>query len=415
MRRSVVKPAVKPQLSVLFDQTEKPKHLLSYDGLEKIEIQRRLLLKHTKSANAYVFITSFAATVLPSVFSDFLFWIAFAVYGVVRYLAWHNKDIFAKLPIALLQQVSVVSGFLTFFLVFFSSQSYNRYFLQYNKLMLAKGTIFNLANLTAASLPRHKALRLVRWLNTAFLLAFVGLSQVYEEHNFFLPLVDMYKLLTPSELDRVQTLGVDSHGIAYREVLAWVVREVSALQKERAMPDKIGDSIWKEVVKLRDHLEVIFDMDDQPIPFVYVHLIYLISTVYLPLMAYTLAYNVAVESQSPGVELVGVACLFLTCLFVLGLRDLGFILQDPFGEDLQDLSVMHYVTYTVQMSRRILEGQARPPCSEEEETELDSQRPDLGPGYHQGHVEPLTPAVSGAASLSLAQEGDGGKVYEYKV
>jgi predicted membrane chloride channel (bestrophin family) len=406
MRNNVVKPLVKPQLSVLFDPTEKQSHLVSYDGLEKIEIQRRLLLKHTKSANAYVFILSFGATVLPSVFSDFLFWLAFAVYGVVRYLAWHNKDIFAKLPIALLQQVSIVSGFLTFFLVFFSSQSYNRYFLQYNKLMLAKGSIFNLANLTSSHLPQYKALRLVRWLNTAFLLAFVGLSQVYEEHNFFLPLVDIYKLLTPSELDRVQSIGVDTHGLAYREVLSWVVREIGALQKQKIISDKIEDAMWKEIVKLRDNLEVIFDMDDQPIPFVYVHLIYLISTVYLPLMAYTLAYNVSVESQSHGVELIGVACLFLTCLFVLGLRDLGFILQDPFGEDLQNLSVMHYVTYTVQMSRRILEGEARPPCSEEEEVALDRQRPALGPGYKRHVSQAILIGQGTSSSRTMREEAE---------
>jgi hypothetical protein len=123
MKKNVVKPALKPQLSVLFDTTEEPKGLMSYDALEKIEVQRRLLLQHTKAANAYVFISSFTATLLPSVLRDYLFWLAFTVYGVVRYLAWHNKDTFAKLPIALLTQLSVVSGFLTFFLVFFSSQS----------------------------------------------------------------------------------------------------------------------------------------------------------------------------------------------------------------------------------------------------------------------------------------------------
>jgi hypothetical protein len=131
-------------------------------------------------------------------------------------------------------------------------------------------------------------------------------------------------------------------------------------------------------------------------------------------MAYTLAYNVSVEEQSHGVEVLGVACLFLTCLFVLGLRDLGFILQDPFGEDLQDLSVMHYVTYTVQMSRRILEGEARPACSEEEEAALDRQRPALGPGYRRTQQQlapqPLTPGTVTTARHVMPEGGDN-KVY----
>jgi predicted membrane chloride channel (bestrophin family) len=277
--------------------------------------------------------------------------------------------------------------------------------------MLAKGSIFNLANLVSSHLPQYKAMRMVRWLNTAFLLAFVGLSKVYEEENFFLPLVEMYQLLTPSELERVQTIGVDTHGLAYREVVTWVVREVGALQKQKVISDKIEDAMWKEIVKLRDNLEVIFDIDDQPIPFVYVHLIYLMSSVYLPLMAYTLAYNVSVEAYSHGVEVIGVMCLFLACLFVLGLRDVGFILQDPFGEDPQDLSVMHYVTYTIQMSRRILEGAVRPALNEEEEMELDRKRPALGPGYRH-YPEHSTRPASGTAHLSAALVGEDNNVYK---
>jgi hypothetical protein len=107
---------------------------------------------------------------------------------------------------------------------------------------------------------------------------------------------------------------VDSHGVAYREVLAWLALDINAMQMEKVLHEKVGDGLWKDIVKVRENLEVIFDMDDQPIPFVYVHLIYLISTVYLPLMAYTLAYTVSVEAQSPGVEMVACcACSSSAC------------------------------------------------------------------------------------------------------
>lgn len=186
----------------------------SFAELQKIEVERRRLLVHTKTGNSLIFLTSFAGTLLPYVLTDYLFWLTFTVYGAVRCAIWLDGDIVNDLPPVLVPQVSVVGGFLSFFLVFFTSQSYSRFLTQYNKLMAAKGAIFNISFLCKAHLPRPRALRLVRWLNACHLLAYVGLSDVYQTENFFLPLCEMYKLLTPEEMNRVKAVGADSGGIA---------------------------------------------------------------------------------------------------------------------------------------------------------------------------------------------------------
>jgi hypothetical protein len=43
-------------------------------------------------------------------------------------------------------------------------------------------------------------------------------------------------------------------------------------------------------------------------------------------------------------------------MFVIGLRILGQEMSDPFGDDLIDLSVIFYCTFTWRMSNRILEA-----------------------------------------------------------
>lgn len=365
---------------------------LSFTDLKAIEAYRRALLIHTKNGQSVDFMCAFTGTLLPYVFSDYLFWITMFLYGIVRFMIWRDPTSTQDFPLVILPQVLVIGGFLNYFLVFFTSHSYNRFMVQYNKVMAAKGAIYNFTLLAKNNLPRARAMRILRWLQSSYLLSFVGLSVAYERDNFFLPLSEKYQLLTKLELERLNEIGADSGGIAYREVLSWVTDEVAALGKERIMPDKICDSMWKEIIRTAENLAAMFDYEDQPIPFVYVHLTYIMALAYLPLLAYCLALSVPPEFQSTGVELLGFLTIFLSCLFVLGLRDLGHILQDPFGDDLQDMSVMHYVTDTIDMSRRLLKGSQHAVCDESWELQNEADRPVLGAGF-EDHIVNITITV----------------------
>ena len=46
--------------------------------------------------------------------------------------------------------------------------------------------------------------------------------------------------------------------------------------------------------------------------------------------------------------------VFLQCIFVAGLRSLGTKMIDPYGDDLEDLSVINYVEGTLEISRTIM-------------------------------------------------------------
>ena len=49
--------------------------------------------------------------------------------------------------------------------------------------------------------------------------------------------------------------------------------------------------------------------------------------------------------------------VFLQAVYVIGLRLMADRLAEPYGSDLEDLSVMYYVNFTWTMSRRILEAE----------------------------------------------------------
>ena len=77
----------------------------------------------------------------------------------------------------------------------------------------------------------------------------------------------------------------------------------------------------------------------------------------------------------------------LQAIFVNGLRLLGQKMSDPFGDDLTDLSVIFYVTFTWTMSNRILES-AYVDTGENDEYRLRKRQMPLG-----GPWEPRTEKV----------------------
>eukprot|EP00586_Coscinodiscus_wailesii_P014506 CAMPEP_0172520300 /NCGR_PEP_ID=MMETSP1066-20121228/291923_1 /TAXON_ID=671091 /ORGANISM="Coscinodiscus wailesii, Strain CCMP2513" /LENGTH=226 /DNA_ID=CAMNT_0013303035 /DNA_START=294 /DNA_END=974 /DNA_ORIENTATION=+ len=148
---------------------------------------------------------------------------------------------------------------------------------------------------------------------------------------------------------------------AARELITWAMMEV-----EQALDDEILDiyhasRFRDQILKLRALIGSFFDYKDQPVPFFYVHFLCLLTTFYLPLYSINSAYDLGTGSSSSWLKDVFTGMIvLLQALFVIGLRVLGQKLSDPFGSDLEDLSVMHYCTFTWKMSNRILSSQEPP-------------------------------------------------------
>jgi predicted membrane chloride channel (bestrophin family) len=80
-------------------------------------------------------------------------------------------------------------------------------------------------------------------------------------------------------------------------------------------------------------------------------------------------------------DVIGGLIVVLQSIFVLGLRILGQKMNDPYGDDLIDLSVMFFVEFTWTMSNRILKSQFPGEASDEEEKSLERKRQSIGDAW----------------------------------
>ena len=120
------------------------------------------------------------------------------------------------------------------------------------------------------------------------------------------------------------------------------------------------------------------------------HFITIVSTIYLPLSAYAIALvasnsvqdmcKAAAEFEaeqrggptpsapsssrdddfcegSAWVEVVGGLVILLQSVFVLGLQAIGKQLADPYGSDVIDMSVEHFLSFTLKSARKIVEAE----------------------------------------------------------
>ena len=194
----------------------------------------------------------------------------------------------------------------------------------------------------------------------------------------FLPINDIYKLLTEDELERVMEIGIDPTGAAYREVLAWSTEAMRDQVVKGVVSERISENTIKIILNLRKELTRLYEYADQPIPFFYLHLVFFVSLLYIPVFAYTVAVAVD-EDVHPGdaVEIVGLLVIFMNGLFILGIRESGYQFADPYGSDPLALSVMHYVTYTAQMTRKLLGARPTREHDTFQEESMDNVRPQL--------------------------------------
>ena len=111
-------------------------------------------------------------------------------------------------------------------------------------------------------------------------------------------------------------------------------------------------------------MDGMYDYSDQPPHFFYIHFLVLLSALYLPLFAIDTAYAAGWGDETYfGLDILNGIIVFLQCIFVVGLRSLGTNMIDPFGEDLEDLSVILYVDATLEICDTIINSQQ--PSSEQ--------------------------------------------------
>ena len=358
----------------------------TWEELEAIEKRRRAILLRGEHG-VWKTLLCVDGTVMKFLLEDSLFWITLVLYITVRLLARYAQipDFVAGLGDG---NLTTIGGFITFFLALYVNNSHARYFDQYDAAMACKGRILDVASLASIYLPKHIALRVVRYMNAAHVSGYVGLSSTYSYPNFFVKVNKDFGLLTNLELERMNAIDLDKGGSCNRELIVWCLREVQACHAQGIIDHELAREFRDHILRLRAALGTIYDAADLPLPFFYVHFITLLTALYLPLFAVSAAYKVGsgIEVFWFG-DILVLLVVVLQAIFVNGLRLLGQKMSDPFGDDLTDLSVIFYVTFTWTMSNRILES-AYVDTGENDEYRLRKRQMPLG-----GPWEPRTEKV----------------------
>jgi len=274
---------------------------------------------------------------------------------------------------------------LFYFISFEVNYANERFTKMYEASMGCEGRIFDVAALACSSLSRVDGLRLLRYLNAAHVAGYVGLSSTYTYANFFTAANKAKGLLTTSEVKRMESICMNKGGSCYRELISWAVVEVREAQKNSLIDDQMAYQYRELIMKLRGCIGTLYDYDDQPIQFFYVHFVCLLSIVYLPLFTLEVASSIGYtkDLELPLIffyESVSATTVLFQAIFVLGLRTLADRLACPYGSDYEDLSVLHYVNFTWVMSRRMLDAELpykTDLCEEEQLCEEATQSPNV--------------------------------------
>lgn len=347
------------------------KQYTPFSELQDIERKRRKILQRAELP-FWRILGYFEGTCLKAMSVDILLWVTMVVYISIRIMLRLDvaSDSFTKMMTDIGDaDISVIGGFLSFFLVLYVNQSNARFTDMYHTSRQCPARIYGMAEMLAgnASVCPTTAQRLIRTLNAAHIAGYVGLSRTYSRQEFFDPLNKQYGFLTPQEMDCINSLDMDNGPAIFHKLIGWCIHdiEIEAAKKHNTnngdgMMDPGEKRALRDMaVQFRNSMDNLYHNSDQPIHFFYIHFLCLLSTIYLPLFA---ADNAFTAGSGDYVhwswDVVSGLIVFVQAIFVIGLRMLGQKMSDPYGNDLEDLSVMHYVTEAWRRSNQMLAAKA---------------------------------------------------------
>jgi len=388
-----------------------PADLNTFKGLVEIERQRIRLYKW---AGAFASVVNKRASfrdrkltlngsMIRMVAGDHMVWFVVALFFLVRCsillelnVKAMNDEGYESMFVFINQSnISKAGALLSFFLTFFTMESYSRDKAQWSAWMNSCTAVLDIAILVRTSLPAPEAKRIMRTMMAAHCVGVVAITDcAYGNANFFSQFNTIYKLLTTSEMARIQQIGVNRD--AYNELTCWVMGMMREAQDAGYLDPPGAAQLTSILSTFRLNIKHLFDYHDGPIPYVYINFSQFISLIFLPLFAYAGAVNIR-EGQGSLISdgrggiifffFMDWLFVFLTAFFVQGLQRLARQLQNPFSQDFEDMSVMRDLVLEIRYVRSMLHASC-PPIDEKIEKNLDDLQPAGGPGFEHAKGGP---------------------------
>jgi predicted membrane chloride channel (bestrophin family) len=307
----------------------------------------------------------YSGTCIKEITTDGLVWLTMAIYIGLRIFANVIEHVPTTVELWTGANIGVLGGFLSFFLVLFVNQTNGRFLEMYGFNKACSGRIQDVAGLAKTQLPPEMADRLVRHFNAAQIAGYVGLNAIgagspYSKAYFFDHYNNLYKLLNEQEMRMLDHHDMDNSGLCMKELVTWCQQDVGEARAAGHI-DMIQEQYYHDrILAFRAAMDGMYDYTDQPPHFFYIHFIVLLSSIYLPLFAIDAAYGAGWgDNVYVGLDVLNGIIVLLQCIFVVGLRSLGTKMIDPYGDDLEDLSVILYVESTLEICSTIMNSRNR--------------------------------------------------------
>lgn len=327
--------------------------------LKSIERHRREILLRSELP-FWRILLFWSGTCLKEISTDLLVWSSMLIYVGIRICANVLNYVPESVDLMEKTNIGVLGGFLSFFLVIFVNQTNGRYLEMYGFSKACSGRIQDVAGLAKTQLPIDLGTKLVRHFNAAQVSGYVGLNAIgmgspYSKTYFFDEYNAQHQLLTPEEMRILDHHDMDNSGLFMKELCTWCQQDIAEAREAGYLDTYQEKFMHDRILAFRAAMDGMYDYTDQPPHFFYIHFLVLLSALYLPLFAIDTAYAAGWGEETYfGLDLLNGVIVFLQCIFVVGLRSLGTKMIDPYGDDLEDLSVILYVESTLEICNTIM-------------------------------------------------------------
>lgn len=139
---------------------------LSWEQLQAIEKRRRAILQRQGKHSYFRILLFYDGTLVKMLSTDPLLWLTMLIYIIVRIFA-HLDRLPEVLNDIAGADIGIVGAFLSFFLVLFVNDANATQAKIYGISMECQEAVLDAASLAKTTLPRERALRLIRYMNAA--------------------------------------------------------------------------------------------------------------------------------------------------------------------------------------------------------------------------------------------------------
>eukprot|EP00271_Cylindrocystis_brebissonii_P004084 TRINITY_DN154_c0_g1_i1.p1 TRINITY_DN154_c0_g1~~TRINITY_DN154_c0_g1_i1.p1 ORF type:complete len:481 (-),score=92.23 TRINITY_DN154_c0_g1_i1:497-1939(-) len=238
--------------------------------------------------------------------------------------------------------ISVPGSIIVFALTFYVNQTYNRYLDQFKHVGGSLGCMGDMLMLMRVHMPdnafaeaRKVRIQMLQFIQSINFLALGGMAQNRQEKidRWVFYTLKKRNLLTKEQIQICKTLmftATSNGSLAYKEVIMWVTRGIWAQVALGNLRTEIATIFTMKLWDAAGHFGALYGAPSGPVPFAYYHLLNFMVIVYLLLLSYAFIFVAPVWSIL-GFVIIEIA--------VIGMRELGDAMSNPFGVDTLDIPV----------------------------------------------------------------------------